>query len=513
MGITRWLLFALSIGVVAWISREGLIRTVAAWDREEYSHGYLLPLIAGFFIWQKSAVLARTPFRSSWAGAIIALFGLFLYLVGELGSTYALIQYAFLIAVGGVTLAFMGWPAFKIVLPAYMLLFFTIPLPAFLYNNLSANLQLISSDLGVRLIRLFGISVFLEGNVIDLGSYKLQVVEACSGLRYLFPLAALGYISAYLFNGAFWKKAVLFLSTFPITVLMNSFRIGVIGVLVEHSGIEHAEGFLHDFEGWVVFMACAALLVLLMWALAKVGPNPMPLRDAFAIEGPGRLPDDVLVRDRRVPASFYAILPALALVAAVSQVLPHREEMVPDRVDFLFFPSAVGEWRGRTDRLEDIYVDALKLEDYLLSDYSAGPGETVNLYIAYYDSQRKGASVHSPKTCLPGGGWEIQDFSQRELPGAQIAGQPLRVNRSLIQMGDERLLVYYWFQQRGRVMTNEYLVKWYLFWDALTRARTDGALVRLTTRVGPGRDVTEADERLAGFARSIAGQLPRFIPD
>ncbi len=511
--LTRWVLFALAVGTAAWITQEGLLATISAWDREEYSHGYMLPLVAAFFVWQKSGVLAQTQFRSSWAGVAIALFGLFVYLVGELGTTYALIQYAFLIILGGAALAFMGWPAFKIVLPAYMLLFFTIPLPAFLYNNLSANLQLISSDLGVRLIRLFGISVFLEGNVIDLGNYKLQVVEACSGLRYLFPLAALGYISAYIFKGALWKKVVLFLSTLPITVLMNSFRIGVIGVLVEYSGIEHAEGFLHDFEGWVVFMACAALLVLLMWALAKIGPNPMPLRDAFAIEGPGRLPENAVVQDRRVPASFYAVLPALAFAAAISQVLPHREEITPDRADFLFFPSALGDWRGRTDRLDDIYVDALKLDDYLLSDYTARPGEVVNLYIAYYDSQRKGASVHSPKSCLPGGGWEIQDFSQRDLPGVSVSGRQLRVNRSLIQMGDERLLVYYWFQQRGRVMTNEYWVKLYLFWDALTRARTDGALVRITTRLDAGQDVAETDAVLSGFARSIAGQLPRFIPD
>jgi EpsI family protein len=80
-------------------------------------------------------------------------------------------------------------------------------------------------------------------------------------------------------------------------------------------------------------------------------------------------------------------------------------------------------------------------------------------------------------------------------------------------MGDERLLVYYWFQQRGRVMTNEYLVKWYLFWDALTRNRTDGALVRLTTRVRAGQDVAEADVLISGFAGSVAAQLPRFIPN
>jgi exosortase len=104
-----------------------------------------------------------------------------------------------------------------------LLLGLMIPLPTFLYQGLSAQMQLISSQIGVAIIRLFNISVFLEGNVIDLGNYKLQVAEACNGLRYLFPLMALGFIAAYLFKGALWKRAVIFLSTIPITILMNSF--------------------------------------------------------------------------------------------------------------------------------------------------------------------------------------------------------------------------------------------------------------------------------------------------
>jgi EpsI family protein len=103
-------------------------------------------------------------------------------------------------------------------------------------------------------------------------------------------------------------------------------------------------------------------------------------------------------------------------------------------------------------------------------------GNVVNLYIAYYNSQRKGEAVHSPRSCLPGGGWQMRDFGQRsELPGVPVDGQPLRVNRTLIELGNQRELVYYWFQQRGRVIDNEFAVKWYLFWDALTRHRTDGA--------------------------------------
>jgi len=486
---------------------------VGAWEAEEYSHGYMLPLVAAFFVWQKSTLLAQTQFRPSWLGVLVTLFGLFLYVVGELGTIYALMQYAFLVTLGGLLLSVMGWRAFKLILPAYGLLFFLVPLPDFLYNNLSAQLQLISSELGVAFIRLFGITVYLEGNVIDLGGYQLQVVEACSGLRYLFPLAALGYIAAYIFKGALWKKAVLFLSTLPITVLMNSFRIGAIGVLVEYGGIGMAEGFIHDFEGWVVFMACAALLVLEMWVLSKIGRERMPLRDAFAIEGPGPMPEGVSVQRRSIPVSFYTIIPALVAVAVAAQALPHREEIVPERREFLFFPTTVGQWTGQPGRMEKMYVDALKLDDYLLSDYSTRAGESINLYIAWYGSQRKGASVHSPKTCLPGGGWQIKEFGQHEIAGAGTGGGPLRVNRSLLQMGDQRLLVYYWFQQRGRFMTNEYLVKWYLFWDALTRNRTDGALVRLTANVAMGQDLSEVDVLLTDFTKSVTRSLGKFIPE
>ena len=117
----------------------------------------------------------------------------------------------------------------QIWLPIFFL-FFAIPLPQFLYQGLSAKLQLLSSELGVSFIRLCDISVYQEGNVIDLGAMKLQVVEACSGLRYLFPLMSLAFMCAYFFKATLWKRVVIFLSSIPITVFMNSFRIGLIGV-------------------------------------------------------------------------------------------------------------------------------------------------------------------------------------------------------------------------------------------------------------------------------------------
>jgi EpsI family protein len=173
----------------------------------------------------------------------------------------------------------------------------------------------------------------------------------------------------------------------------------------------------------------------------------------------------------------------------------------------------LGEWRGRRDSLEAVYSDALKLDDYVLADYVGPPGKSVNLYIAYYNSQRKGEAVHSPRSCLPGGGWQLRDFDQRTLNDIKINGQPLHVNRTLIELGDQRQLVYYWFEQRGRIITNEFAVKWYLFWDALTRNRTDGALVRLITTLPPSSDEADADRRLINLAGQVAPTLTRYIPN
>jgi EpsI family protein len=137
----------------------------------------------------------------------------------------------------------------------------------------------------------------------------------------------------------------------------------------------------------------------------------------------------------------------------------------------------------------------------------------VNFYVAYYPSQRSGASAHSPRSCIPGGGWEIQRLQQRTLAGVEVGGAPLTVNRLLIQKGQTKQLVYYYFKQRDRYLTNEYLVKWFLFWDALTRNRTDGALVRFTTLLRPGVPESEGDRRLTELASRLAPRLEAYVPD
>ena len=176
----------------------------------------------------------------------------------------------------------------------------------------------------------------------------------------------------------------------------------------------------------------------------------------------------------------------VVIVAVVGMLTPERVDAAPTRQDFTRLSMNEGVWSGRRDRLDGVYLEALKLDDYVLADFNAAGRPPVNLYVAYYNSQRKGESVHSPRSCIPGGGWRISGIASRDIALAGGAGH-LSVNRVVIERGDVKQVVYYWFDQRGRVLTNEYLVKWYIFWDSLTRNRTDGAMLRLTVPVLAGR--------------------------
>lgn len=503
-----WIILGVGLALAIASAFDGLVEMVQRWNTsEEYGYGYMIPVITLFLIWQRKDKLATLPFTGSWVGVTVLILGVLVTLVGQLSTLHTITQYGFLIALIGGAYGLMGRAAFKVIMVPLLLLFLMVPLPSFLFNNLSSQLQLISSEIGVAVIRLFGVSVYLAGNVIDLGSFKLQVVEACSGLRYLFPLLSLSVIASYFYQAAVWKRLVLIFSSIPITVFMNSFRIGVIGVLVDIGGPTQAEGFLHQFEGWIVFMACVGLLLGEVALLSMVGRDRRPFREVFGLELPMPLPAGVVMVGRAIPRQAYAALILLAAGVVGALMVGGRVEITPKRLTFDTFPLTLGGWHGDPGTLESIVLDQLKLNDYILADYQDAAGHMVNFYVAYYASQRSGASAHSPRSCLPGSGWVMKWLDPATLaPG-------LTVNRLLISKGDSRQLVYYWFKQRNRELTNEYVVKWYLLWDALTRNRTDGALVRLTTPLQPAENLKAADARLRNFAAIAVPRLIDYVPD
>lgn len=502
---------ALACAVVA--SYGGpVLEAVRRWSlQDEYSHGFLIPVISGWLLWTRRQALIESLGKPSWTGLLVGALAGGIHILGELSALFTLSQIGMILALFGVSLSIGGTALLRVTFVPIAFLAFAIPLPYFLDSTLSWRLQLLSSQLGVAFIRLLDVPVYLEGNVIDLGNYKLQVVEACSGLRYLYPLLSLSFLVAWLFQGPMWQRTVLFVSAIPIAIVMNSVRLLVVALLVNQWGLDQAEGPLHLFEGWVLFLACAALLLAQGFILARYRQGK-PFSEAFrppAIHLGSRTERAEPARNTYAYMIAYLVLLCATTLADVA--VANRQETIPERTPFVQFPSTLGAWRGRVSSLEPQVEHFLGLTDYVLSDYARADNRGVNLYVAYYASQRKGVSPHSPQVCIPGDGWQITDFERTSYVD-QDGGSSLPLNRVVIVRANQKQIVYYWFEQRGRRVANEYASKWQLLADAVYLNRTDGALVRLTTQLYPGETEQDGDKRLREFTRQLLPEMTRFLP-
>ena len=493
----------------------GLRSLGAAWATPEYSHGPLIPLISLYLFLRelKHAPPAPRARPARWPGVAVTLAALAVAMVGNLARIPDIVTYAMILWTGGLVLATFGWErGIRHQLPVLHLVFM-LPLPQFAYWQLTTFLQLVSSEAGVWVIRMAGVPVFLEGNVIDLGVWQLQVAEACSGLRYLFPILSFSYLVAILYRGPMWHKAVLFLAAAPITVAMNAFRIGVIGILVDAHGIEQAEGFLHAFEGWVIFAACIGILALLAVALQRLAPDPRPLREAVDLKIDGLLPIVAGAARTRISGALVAVGVATGASSAAWTLIDASDRTVAvARAPFALFPLRVEGWRGVTQTLDREIEEVLGADDYLNATYVSEDGAVVNFFSAFYASQTRGEGIHSPEVCIPGAGWEIATLETARIDMGGTGYGTFEVNRAVIQKGTTSQLVYFWFEGRGGRVTGDFAAKMTVLRDALTKGRTDGALVRFVSPIGTRETVEDVDRRIQGFMRLLLPKLPDHVP-
>ena len=487
------------------------------WQRDDFTYCYLVPFIVVYLVWEKKDLFFDAPSIPSWKGMIALCLGIIFFWLGELGGEYFTLYLSFWLTVVGLCWLHLGWEKLKIIFFPLVMILSMFPPPNFIYQKISVNLKLISSQLGVAIMQIFGMSAYREGNVIDLGFTRLQVVDACSGLRYLFPLILLGFLLAYYYREAFWKKAVLVISTIPISIAVNGLRIASVGMLYPVFGPKVAEGFFHDFSGWFIFMVSLGILLLEMWGLKYVFGFRFPVSGKLEHGKPGKKANALPCKDNKERKNFifqFQFVAAVILLGAtwgLSQGIEFREK-VPIAQSFDRFPLKIGKWQGARNTMEQKFIDALDLSDYVIIDYKNKQGKYVNFYVAYYESQRKGESIHSPATCMPGSGWIFNQSGSITLPFPVGENEIMRVNRAFMQKSGLKQLVYYWFPQRGRILTNAYQLKIFAFWDALTKQRTDGALVRVITTVGDIEELEDAEERLQRFLKDVVPVLDEYLP-
>ena len=430
-------------------------------------------------------------------------------MIGELGADIFTDRLSILFLFFGCVWLCFGFEVVKLLKFPLAFLFLMLPLPGFLYRNITFPLQLLSSRLSVNLMNAFGVLAYREGNIIDMGFTRFEVAEACNGIRFIMPLITVGVLFAFAKKRQWWERLVLLCVTIPLAIFANVLRIAGTGFLSTFWGSEVAQGFFHSFSGWAVFMGCFGIFLLVDLSLKRFS-KPTPEKPGAAFSG--------AIREKGLTLKVVPILLGAALILSANAIVSVYGSVHPMSLKrpLSEFPLSLNGWQGRTETMDPLIWDRVGAQEYIMIDYQSEEKRPVEFYTAFYEYQRKlGDFVHSPKLCLPGAGWYIQQSSVRELVthgSIKGVGKKLKFNELVVEKNGLKELVYYWYQGRGRNFTSEYSEKFYLALDGVFRRRTDGALVRLITHIPAGRSFVDARKTLDTFALSVSKELGEYLP-
>jgi EpsI family protein len=347
---------------------------------------------------------------------------------------------------------------------------------------------------------------------------SLEVVEACSGIRSLMTLATLALVLAYftrtkksdanstwkemLFGADSFRAILLVLAAIPIAIITNAARVTATGVITFYYGRQAAEGFIHSFSGWLVYLIALAFLFLLNILLKKI------LRASSSSKA-----ESELGFSAQVVSARKVLVLSLALFAGGIAItwIDQRGEVAVPRKELRLLPPMLGEWKqqGNDIRFGEDTESILKATDYVMRDYFSPTGMHSNIYVGYYSTQRTGATYHSPRNCLPGAGWEMTQPEKVRI--RKPDGESFEANRFILVTGNRREVLIYWYQGRGRETASEYEDKINTIFDSFLRRRTDGAMVRVMTTIVGSDEISET--AALDIASHLAGAIAPFVPE
>jgi exosortase len=247
--------------LIAAVYYQVLVKLVTDWWQiPDFSHGFLVPLFSAYLIWEKRKTLRGIKIAPSWSGIAVIVLGLVVLLLGVYGSELFLSRVSLIILLAGLVLCFGGWQFLKELRFVLLVLLLAIPIPAIVFNQITFPLQILASKLASALLPLFGVPVLREGNVIELPLMKLEVAEACSGIRSLMSLFTLAVFYGYFLEKSNLRRVVLVLASVPIAIAANAVRILGTGLCVQYWDPDKALGFFHEFSGWVIFLVSLVCL-------------------------------------------------------------------------------------------------------------------------------------------------------------------------------------------------------------------------------------------------------------
>lgn len=258
--------------LLGWMYAPVIVDMARVWYKNpNYSHGFLIPLVSGYFAWRKRGELEHSEIRPWNWGILVFLAGILMFLFGKIGVAHTTLRVSLIVTIGGIILFVCGKRIFWVFLFPYLYLLFMIPLPAYLYDAVAFPLKNIVAKYSVETMLLMNITVYRDGNIIVFPSVRLEVSDACSGIRSLYTLYALTVAYIALVGDRWWRRFVLIIAVVPVAVVSNGFRVIASGILAKYCGTAAVKGVMHDSAGIGVFIMMTFLVVLVDATLKRIG--------------------------------------------------------------------------------------------------------------------------------------------------------------------------------------------------------------------------------------------------
>lgn len=268
--LTVWC--AILAGLIALLYASVIKNLVVQWwTSPDYGHGFFVPLFSGYILWHERPLWTTTEIRPSNFGFAGMLAAIGLLLLGSLGAELFTTRFSMLVLFAAMIVFLAGWQMLHAVSFPLGYLMWAIPIPVIIYNQITFPLQLIASRMATAWLEVVHVPVLRDGNILVMSNYSLEVVEACSGIRSLMTLMALAVAYGYLVSPQRWVRYVLATFMVPIAIITNAIRIVVAGILAHRFGSAAAEGFLHEFSGWAIFLVALVLMFGSYWILRRTG--------------------------------------------------------------------------------------------------------------------------------------------------------------------------------------------------------------------------------------------------
>ena len=496
------ILLTLSIAALlasfTYLFRDVLVNLVEIWLEDgNYSHGFLVPIVIGYFIWLKREELRRTPLKPFWPAAVLVLVSGLMLLAGQLAIHRFTQHFALFCMIYSLTLMVAGWRWFKILFFPMLFLVFMFPLPQFARRTITGPLQLLSSYVSVNFLQLLNYPIYREGNVLYLADTTLSVAEACSGLRSIMALMFSSAVIGYMTFTKKWKTIIPMLFAFPVAVFLNWIRITGTVVLADTWGTEKAIKFFHDFSGVVVILVSIVIITAFILFIKKREGN---IEVCQCINK--RV--DGLAKHSTIAATALSVI----LLAAISVYSGLIFSNKPAPIDLAAVPTKVADYRGEDVKINPYVTSFSSVTQDRSIAYTNSHASPINLYLGYYRMERNlNGFFHGADVCLPGSGWAILKKNKIHLGNGNQTGAALMY---LSKNKDSKELMITWVQNGERTQIDHRKMICTVFWNAVTRLKyEDATKVMVSTRLKNGESLAIAKTRLLDFIEKL--NIQRYL--